>query len=67
VSLHYTFGFKSPVTDARLGDLMLMREALLCYRTTTELTTTFSMAISRVLGLESAEKVVEVIVRGVSY
>jgi hypothetical protein len=35
-------------------------------RTTTELTTTFSLGIARMLGLERMESAIEVIVRGVS-
>lgn len=35
-------------------------------RTTTELTASFSLAIARLLGLESVERVVEFVVRGVS-
>jgi hypothetical protein len=37
------------------------------YRTTTELTTSFATSIAKLLGLGSGERVVEVVIRAVSW
>jgi hypothetical protein len=49
----------------QFGEMMLIPCVRGC-STTTDLTTNLSMAIARMLGLESVEDVIEYIVRGVS-